>query len=42
MPFHLSPWEAQQHYTKIYSTLQWGGQLISDNVGGNGVFTYTP
>ena len=42
MPYNLSPWEAQQHYTKIYSTLQWGGQLISDNVGGNGVFTYTP
>lgn len=42
MPVKLTPWEYMQHYTKIYCTMQWGGQLISNNVGANGVFTYTP
>jgi hypothetical protein len=42
MPYKLTPWAYMQHYTKMYATLQWGGQLICNNVGGNGVFTYTP
>lgn len=42
IPFKLTPWQYMQRYTKIFTTLQWGGQLISNNPGGNGTFTYTP
>jgi hypothetical protein len=42
IPFKLDPWEKQQHYSRIFTTMKWGGQLVSNNPGGNGTFTYTP
>ena len=42
IPFRLTPWAYMQRYTRLYTVLKWGGQLISNNPGGNGTFTYTP
>jgi hypothetical protein len=41
MPFKLDPWKNMEHYTRMFTVIKWGGQLVSDNPGGNGVFTYT-
>jgi hypothetical protein len=42
IPFKLTPWAYMEHYTRLYTVMKWGGQLISNNPGGNGTFTYTP
>lgn len=42
IPYKLDPWTKEQHYTRMFTNMKWGGQLICDNCGGNGVFTYTP
>jgi len=42
IPFTLTPWQYMQRYTRLFTVLKWGGQLISNNPGGNGTFTYTP
>jgi hypothetical protein len=40
MPFKRDPWAKMQHYSQMFTVLKWGGQLVCNNPGGNGVFTY--
>lgn len=40
MPFKLDPWAKMQHYSQMFTVIKWGGQLVDNNPGGNGVFTY--
>jgi hypothetical protein len=42
MPYKLDPWTKEQHYTRLFTNMKWGGQLICANCGANGTFTYTP
>lgn len=42
IPFKLTPWAYMEHYSRLFTVMKWGGQLISNNAGGNGTFTYTP